>query len=296
MELSQAKDIIDSIKDYALKLSPWNWGETLLGPNIFEIIRHGHDAGIYTELHSHMSARVENLGEKLVESGLDSLFVSFDGLDQVTNETYRRRIDHDLLLENVREVVAARSRMGSKTPRVDCSMLVFRHNEHQIPRLQEMKELLGVDSFETRRACIYEESFVPENPEYHPLQDFFSGTCSFLYCDLTVESDGGISPCCTNISRKWDIGIAEDLKDLHAFWNRPVLQAMRSCFANFHAKGGAAFTGYEDEILCQHCSYVSDCRASNHDGRLSPQSPTLVAEGRSMNHGIMPSHFPVGRG
>ena len=117
------------------------------------------------------------------------------------------------------------------------------------------------------------------HPDFQPLQEIFEDTCSFLYADLNVEPDGGISPCCFNHSKKWDMGRVEELDDLPAFWNNPELKAMRGFY------GGKGNGGRE--ILCQFCEFVGDGSADdrNLEGRLSPLPPSFIAEGIEFKHG-----------
>src|SRR5262245_53339546 len=234
VSVAQAKEIIDTVKDYIITFAPYHWGEPLLNQDIFEVIRHGHGAGMFTQIHSNLSLKLPDLGRRLVESKLDSLLVSIDGLDQDVNEKYRRNVNNEHVFSNIREIVAARRQAGSRTPKIEVALLVFKHNEHEIPMLEEKKRELGVDAFILRKAAIYEESWIHEHKDFQPLQQIFTETCSFLYADLNVEPDGGISPCCINSSKRWDVGRVEELKDLHKFWNNPTHQAMRAYLASFH--------------------------------------------------------------
>jgi radical SAM protein with 4Fe4S-binding SPASM domain len=294
MTVAQAKEIVDAVKDYVITFSPFHWGEPLLNPDIFEVIEYGHRVGMFTQIHSNLSLKMKDLGRRLVESKLDTLLVSIDGLDQQVNENYRRRVNNDLVFANIRDIVAARKSLRSRTPRIEVAFLVFRHNEHEVPLLDAKRKELGVDAFLTRKAAIYEESWIPESKDFQPLQQIFTGTCSFLYADLNVEPDGGISPCCINSSKKWDVGRIEDLKDLKAFWNNPTHQAMRSYFAHFHDEGRPAPGG--KELLCQSCNWVADCRAHDDFGRLSPLPPALAVESVGFDHGIETVSLPVLQG
>src|SRR5438105_1853726 len=294
---AKAKQVIDAVKDYVIVFSPFQWGEPLLIPETYEVIRYAHDAGMYTSMHSNFSVKVKDLGRKLVESRLDTLLVSVDGLEQGVHETYRRNVNNDFIFANVRELVAARKKLGSKTPRIELALLVFRHNEHDVPLLEQKRKELGVDAFVTRKAVIYEESWIPEGKAFQPLTELFTGTCSFLYQDLNIEADGGVSPCCINTSRRWDVGRVEDLTDLKAFWNNPKHQAMRAYFAGFHREGQAAEASPSDQpLLCHSCDWVSDCRAHADLGKLSPLPPSFAAESMTLNHGIAPKLLPVLQG
>jgi radical SAM protein with 4Fe4S-binding SPASM domain len=110
------------------------------------------------------------------------------------------------------------------------------------------------------------------------LQEIFEDTCSFLYADLNVEPDGGISPCCFNHSKKWDMGRVEELADFRSFWNNPHLKAMRGYY------GGKGDGGME--LLCRYCEFVGNGKTDdrNREGRLSPLPPSFIADGIEFIH------------
>lgn len=297
VSVAQAKAIIDAVKDYIITFAPYHWGEPLLNPDIFEVIQYGHAAGMFTQIHSNLSLKVKDLGRRLVDAKLDSMLISIDGLDQEVNAKYRRKVINELVFANIRDIVAARKRAGSNKPRLELAFLVFRHNEHEIPLLEAKRKELGIDAIVLRKAAIYEESWIPEHKDFQPLQQIFTDTCSFLYADLNVEPDGGISPCCINSNRKWDVGRVEDLKDLRAFWNNPRHRAMRAYLASFHDEGGRRqAAGLEEPLLCHSCNWVAECRSQRELGRLSPLPPALAAESAVLNHGIESVSLPVLQG
>lgn len=279
MPVAKAKRMIDLVKEHALEVRLYNWGEPFLNPDIFEIIRYARDAGLFTTISSNLSVKVQDLPRKVVDSGLDRLTASIDGISQKALETYRRRANAALCFENIKGIADEKARQGVQHPSIELRFLVFRHNEHELGQLEAKRRELGADLFEPRRAFIFHESFVPKHPDYAPIREVFDDTCDFLYSELTVEATGAISPCCTNTAAQWDIGTVDQLTDLRSFWNGPVYRDMR------------AFAGGRDDppasggdILCKTCSLVGEqgCTA----GRLSPLPPSFQAAGISYAHGL----------
>ena len=195
LPIEHAKRVIDSVKDHALEIRLYNWGEPFLNPDIFEIIRYAHDAGLYTVISSNLSVKVKDLAQKVVDSKLDRLTASMDGVSQAALETYRRRADAELCYDNIAAITRERKRQGAATPSVELLFLVFRHNEHEIPQLEAKRQEVGADVFMPRRAFIFHDDLVPQHPDYQPLQQVFHGACDFLYAELTVEATGAVSPC-----------------------------------------------------------------------------------------------------
>ncbi len=279
LPVEKAKAVIDAVAEHVLAVRLYSWGEPFLNKNIFEIIRYAHDAGLYTSISSNFSVEVQDLAEKIVDSRLDHLRVSLDGLDQATNEHYRRKSKFDLVVANMRELVEMKRRKRAKAPHIQHAFLVFRHNEHQVKRLRAFRKELGINSSTPLSAFVYHESMTPKDPAFQPIQEIFQGGCHFLYSELMVEADGNISPCCTNLNPKFDIGTIEELKDLRKFWNGPRFRSMR-----------AFVSGVEDREadpmpnLCHTCDLIGNGRCASNG--LSPLPPSMVALGEKYDHGF----------
>lgn len=280
LSFDEVRRIIDLTESHVLAVRFYNWGEPFINPEIFEMIRYAGARGLHTSVSSNLSLKGEGLAERILDSGLDNLHVSVDGLEQETLEPYRRKADAVRVYDNIRDIVAQRQRRGSSTPRMELVFLVFQHNEHEVPRLAAVGRELGVDAFNASPAFIYHDSFVPRDARYAPLQSIFAHSCHYLYSELTVEADGGISPCCTNSDSRWDIGSIHDLEsaeDLHAFWNGPAFHAMRAHNAGQRPAGSV-------ETLCDHCEYIGE--PLQRPGTLSPLPPAMIASGEGFNHGL----------
>jgi len=281
LSIDKAKDVIDAVKSHVLYINLYNWGEPFLNPDIFEIINYASKSGIFTLISSNLSLKVENLAERVIDSGLDDLRVSMDGIEQSTLEKYRRRANCELVLENIRKIVELKRKRRTKKPSIQVKFLVFRHNEHEISRLPNLCRELGVDSFTPGQAFVYHESFVPRRPDYQPVQRIFSKPCHYLYTTLTTEADGHISPCCVNTNARFDLGTLEDLVDLSRFWNSTKFRAMRAFNAGVEY---VSMAGKKEEILCQHCQFIGN--EKYEACKLSPLPPSMIADGEEYDHGL----------
>jgi MoaA/NifB/PqqE/SkfB family radical SAM enzyme len=282
LPIDHAKRVIDSVKEHAMEIRLYNWGEPFLNPDIFEIIRYARDAGLFTVISSNLSVKVKDLARLVVASGLDRLTASIDGVSQHALETYRRRADAQLCFDNIKAITDERASQGAKVPSVELRFLVFRHNEHELEQLEAKRREVGADVFEPRRAFIFHDSFVPEHADFQPLTQVFQGACDFLYSELTVEATGAISPCCTNTSSRWDVGTIADLDGgLRAFWNAPIYRAMR---AYTSGRPDAEQLAPGQEILCKTCDLIDHPNCSKQ--RLSPLPPSFRAIGITYRHDL----------
>ena len=279
IDFEQAKQVIDAVKAHTLEVRFYNWGEPLLNKDIFSIIRYAHDAGLYTSINSNMSLDIKwDLAKKVVESKLDLLSVSLDGLSQETLAKYRRGAKIELIKKHILAIKAERENQAASTPFLEAAFIVFKHNEHELDILSETAEHLGLDQAYPRLGYIYDENFIPTHPDFQPIQAAFTKTCEFLYSELIVEPDGSVSPCCVNTDPRWDIGKIADLDNLPKLWNSPDMLNMRRYFAADEAPKP------EDvpEILCKYCGAVeSRCHQRQVKPTLSPISPVFMASGKT---------------
>ncbi len=235
MPLKRFKTLIDELAPYALMVDLHNWGEPLLYREIFEAIRYCEDQKIMTVMSTNFNVPFDDdRGEKLVASGLSILGVSIDGPDQDSYEKYRRNGRLERVLENVRIVNEAKRRLGSDSPRITWSYLVFRYNQHLIGRAREMAGHYNME-FQATRGISKDETWLTTDFHIHPVDDVsrHGPGCRALYTMAVVNSDLGVSPCCYNTAydSESDFGSVAD-RSFAEIWNGADYQTARRLFGN----------------------------------------------------------------
>lgn len=148
-EISQAT--IDTLAEdlaYATYFGFVHGGESLTSPmtvRLLEAIRDAKGGGPYA---AHLLSNGMLLDAKrataLVSLGVNSLSVSLDGHDALTNDTIRVGGRFETIVANVREVVEARRADGLDL-RIGLSVVVMAENVAGLPSLVELAARLGVD-------------------------------------------------------------------------------------------------------------------------------------------------------
>ena len=160
---------------YAVHVMFGNYGEPLLNSRTPAYIRAAKSFLAQTMLSTSLSLpRFDP--DALVTSGLDYLVLSIDGATQPTYSRFRRNGNLELVLDNLRRLVAARRAHGRRLPYLAWQYLAFEHNRHEIPRALELAREIGVDEFRISRPfavdwddpTIQVASSIP--PETIPLQ------------------------------------------------------------------------------------------------------------------------------
>jgi MoaA/NifB/PqqE/SkfB family radical SAM enzyme len=165
MDLSLFRGFVDELQESLLAIMFWDWGEPFLNPQAYEMIRHAHRAGIkvISSTNGHIFAAAGHAREA-VESGLDVLVFSLDGITQETYQRYRAKGSLETVLEGIRKVVAEKRRIGSPTPLVNLRFIVMQHSEHEVPLLEEYARSLGVDALTLRKFHFVPGTGEPADP------------------------------------------------------------------------------------------------------------------------------------
>jgi len=239
--------IMEQLKPYALEVELHNWGEPFLNPDIFRIIQYTAENGMGTTLSSNLNKISQDAILQIIESGLEHLVVSLDGVTKEVYEQYRVGGDFKRVMDNLNAIIQKKSALKSRTPIIEWQYLVMKHNEHEMATASALAGKMGVDlirfvpaglPFEDFSNREMVETWMPENQQYWHFNPRFlrrrdyivNEICFFLYRSITVNPDGGVSPCCVVYDDSYDFGslLHEDIKDI---WNNDAYISARSLFS-----------------------------------------------------------------
>jgi MoaA/NifB/PqqE/SkfB family radical SAM enzyme len=131
---------------YAMQIMFCNYGEPTTNQKTPRFIAMAREYLAQTVLSTNLSLpRLDT--EAYVRSGLDFMYLAIDGATQAVYGKFRRNGDISTVYRNVESLVAAKRRLGSRTPVLRWQFLAFEHNSHEIHRALEVAKELGVDQF-----------------------------------------------------------------------------------------------------------------------------------------------------
>lgn len=237
LSFEKFKNLIDQIRDYCLLLSLQNWGEPTLVKDLPKMIQYAATAGIFTRLSTNFSLSHSNeYLEKLMKSGLGILVIDVDGTTQEVYEKYRIGGSLETVLKNTKKVVKIKKNNKIKFPIIQTRMLVMAHNEHQIKEFKKLSKELEVDEMELGNIQINPNTakkWLPKNKQYvydSYYKDRIITRCHWPWSGLTINWDGGVSPCCIVDDKNSDYGnVFED--GLFRLWNNEYYISARSEFS-----------------------------------------------------------------
>lgn len=257
MSVETFKTILDKIPSLRV-LVLFNWGEPLLHPEIFQMIKESISRNIYTITHSNFSLKQNyNFFEKLALSGLHQLVISADGASQKTYETYRVKGRFDWVIENIKHTVAAKKNLRRRDPKIVWKFLVNKYNEHEIKKAKSMARKLGVEitfdkmgladdlpdvsfpgTLEERK-----KDWLPTNTDY--ILDYYRNggklpinnkPCYQLFTSMVINPDGKVTPCCW-VTSKENVWGDLNKQSFEEIWYGDNYKYSRSLFNNLEHFG-----------------------------------------------------------
>jgi MoaA/NifB/PqqE/SkfB family radical SAM enzyme len=163
MSLDAFQAIMREVGPWLIHLQLYHYGEPLLNPELPEMVRIAAReylcrVRVSTNLAMPLS---DDALRDLLYSGLDTLVVAADGADQETYAKYRRGGSLEVVLDNLRRIVAGRAALVKGCgPRIVWQYLVFSHNKDQVNLARRLARQIGVDRFLTN------DPFVPARDEF----------------------------------------------------------------------------------------------------------------------------------
>jgi len=236
-------------------------GEPLLHPDLPQMIREAHDAGLYTIVSTNAQALTPELAEALVASGLDRIIISMDGLTDTSYNAYRVGGSLDktkaairylreakLSLPLNRSVFCQRSGLT-----IELQCLRLRTNEHEWREFKRVYKSLGADRLVFKTAQLYDYAhghpLMPSDPRYSRYTMGSDGLyhrkrlhrgCLRVWSGVVITTNGEVLPCCY------------DKAHTYAYGN--IMTApLAELFTNDRAKAFRKAAMQETPQICQEC-------------------------------------------
>lgn len=233
--------ILNKIKDYALILDLYNYGESFLNPDIIKMICVATKAGLRTRISSNLNFNMnDNKAEDIVRSGLYRLTCSIDGPNQEVYSKYRKNGNLSIVLENAKKIIYYKNKLKLKTPLMVFRMLVFEWNHQYIGEAEALSRQIGFDVFYADAANYIVDGrkaswSIKENKWKigEPRHDGKGGAikknktpCHWLFNTLVIGANGKNLVCCTN-DRKAMEHMSLITNTLEEVWNSKEYIASR---------------------------------------------------------------------
>ncbi len=234
---------LEELAPYLYEIWLFNWGESFLHKQIFEMVREASDKNVSTTISTNLNFFPEGYEDSLVDSRLERLVVSFDGTTQENYEKYRKGGDLQKVLTAVDRIQQAKRSRRSELPFVKLQFLANRFNENEIEKAHRVAAELRVEleikplMFDATSTAT-REKWEPRNPQFSRYRSDGSdrkgtlNSCSWLWKYAVIDWRGIVTPCCHWIEKgHFDFG---DLRKnaFREIWNNEYFVSARKALIN----------------------------------------------------------------
>lgn len=156
MPMETYRRICDAMPDFAHTVDYTGWGEPMLHKGIFEMIRMARERGCETTMTSNGTALTERNAKALIDSGLNRLTVSVDGVRPQTYEAIRLGATLERVESNLRKAVGLAQ--GTQME-VGIAFTIQESNASDLPLVAQWTHSVGAGSLHLKQLN------VPSNEE-----------------------------------------------------------------------------------------------------------------------------------
>jgi len=241
MSLETFKNIIEKMGDDLFFLLLYHQGEPYINTHFLDFVKLAKVKNIYCTTSTNAHYFTDELIRQTIDSGLDSMIVSLDGVTQESYETYRVKGNLDKVINSMKRFMEIRKERKSKTPLIALQFLVMKHNESEIPAMKKLAKVIGVDRLLIKnievRSLEEAQQWLPMNDKYRRYH--FDGrlfevknnkkkSCPRPWLSTLINWDGNIVPCCFDKNGKYDMGNINVSNDINKIWKGQKFTAFRN--------------------------------------------------------------------
>jgi MoaA/NifB/PqqE/SkfB family radical SAM enzyme len=113
MEWDLYTAIIDEIAPFAEAVVLHSWGEPLLHSRIIEMIQYAKERDLWVETSTNATKLTDEASRKILDAGLDRIYLSMDGLTKETYEKVRVKGKFEEVLGNIEHFLDLKHELGS---------------------------------------------------------------------------------------------------------------------------------------------------------------------------------------
>jgi radical SAM protein with 4Fe4S-binding SPASM domain len=257
IDVSLFEKIISETYKELIYLNLYFQGEPFLNEDVYGMIITARKKNIFTEVSTNGHFLDDENCKKIIDSGLNSLIISLDGLDKATYENYRSGGDFTKVVEGIKNLVSWKSKLKSKTPYIKLQFLALKQNEHHIEKLKAESKKLKVDELIIKTAQIYDfenaQNILPVNQKYSRytidtngkpvLKKKPANRCFKMWTSGVITWDGNLVACCFDKDANYNFGNLKETSLLDA-WNSD----------NYNAFRNRILQSRKDIDICRNCS------------------------------------------
>ena len=237
MSFKTFKMIIDQSCGHVYDINLSHRGESLLHDEIDGMIAYAKQMNVATRLNTNATVLTEEKSRKLIESGLDFISFSFDGLDRQTYENIRVGADFDHVVDNITTFLRLKKELGSVTPYTMIEILSLPQMEEHLGKLDQF--ISRFRDFPLDKITVkpphnwggnIESDIGGENAAAASVIQRNYCPCTNIWYSMVVLWDGSVPLCVQDWYNNDPLGNIEDCS-LISMWNGNTIVNIRELLA-----------------------------------------------------------------
>ncbi len=245
MEDGLIKKIVDECSHQLVgRISPYLTNEPLLEKRMPDILTYIHQKVPFftkTKINTNASLLTEDMGRKLIASGLNQLWISVNGYSQ---ETYKESmgLDYEKTMNNIDTFLELKERTGKRNPSVRITTVHTKLVEHELPYAKEYwgkrKVQFSIHPLDNRAGDEAASALSARKKQ--------ARHCDLFLKQAYIVENGDMILCCHDWEQTVVLGnVAE--KSIKEVWNSP----------SFIDRIYEYYEGNFDKIeICRNCNYL----------------------------------------
>ncbi len=252
IEFSLFKKIIDEAKAFVYDVNLHHRGESLLHPDLAEMIDYARKAGLYTRLHTNATLLNANRAQEIIGAGLDFISFSFDGFTKENYESIRRNAKFEETVNNISDFLILKEKSGRKKPFTVFETMELgevKTKDYRLVRaaLRDKLYSLHLDKFVIKSPHNWAGSYAGKDEKSGQSAKF--SACTFPWFAMVILWNGDVSPCpqdffgCLIMGNLLQSSIAE-------IWSNNSYISIREAMKQKKVEG--LNPCYKCDMLCRH--------------------------------------------
>ncbi len=251
MEFATFKKIIDESRGKLEFAYLHLFGESLLHPCLFKMIKYCKDAGISAGLATNATILDKIKSQRIIDSGLDFLVISFDGTSKQTYEMIRRGGNFEQTLDNITTFLHIRK--TRPRPHTVIQMIYMKDTD-RVEEYIQFWNSYNVDGIRVKPLQTWSgeiESINALSPSSNEKK--LTKPCDRLWRHICILWDGTVVPCEFDFDKIYPLGNVKS-ETLSEIWNGERIINLRK----MHLSGKKS-----DIDLCKSCTYSAPSTLEN---------------------------------
>ena len=244
MDEDSFRKIVDEVVQHPVRrISPYLMNEPLADPRLPDLIRYITDhkqSATSTTISTNATYLSDDMGERLFESGLDSLLISFHGIRKETYEASMGNLDWEMHLNNVNRFIERKRQRKAKKPEITVTMV---HTSTIDGELDDIRDYWNAQGITVRIHTLENRSHPYVNGKsinIKPMKPY--SNCDRLMGQAYILWNGDAVLCCVDWERTTILGNVVK-QSLESVWqNKAYTQYRRNYLA-----------GNVSGTLCEGC-------------------------------------------